>query len=105
MFRTSDPAVLTSIEVPKPIQSKSNEGGAVIDDNVSKILKFIYNNQNFEVIKNDINEGNVAVILNQAYVMKCEKLIEFLVEMITGSLLTPENATRFYLDSILVSVL
>ena len=71
VFRTSDPEKLTSIEIPLPIKTKSNEGATVIDEHVSKILRFIYNNQDFNVIKSDINESNVSILYSQAYTMKC----------------------------------
>ena len=34
VFRTSDTAILTSIDIPMPIKTKSNEGGTVIDEHV-----------------------------------------------------------------------
>lgn len=40
----SDQAILTEIEIPLPVKTKSNEGGTVIDEHVTKILKFMYNN-------------------------------------------------------------
>ena len=42
VFRTSDMEVLTSIEVPKPIKTVSNSTGSCSDENVNRILKFIY---------------------------------------------------------------
>jgi len=80
---------LTSIEIPLPIKTKSNEGATVIDEHVAKILRFIYNNQDFNVIKSDINESNVSILYSQAYTMKCQKLIEALDEMIVKTILTP----------------
>ena len=71
VFRTADLEKLTSIEIPLPIKTKSNEGGVVIDEHVAKILRYIYNNQDFNVIKSDINESNVSVLYSQAYIMKC----------------------------------
>jgi hypothetical protein len=85
VFRTGDPEKLTttaSIEIPLPIKTKSNEGATVIDENVAKILKFIYNNQDFNVIKSDINESNVSILYSQAYTMRCEKLLAALDDMI-----------------------
>jgi hypothetical protein len=89
VFRSSDPAVLTSVDIPLPIKTKSNEGSTVIDEHFSKILRFIYNNQDFGVIKSDINESNVSIIYSQAYIMRCEKLLPMLDDMIVKSILTP----------------
>jgi hypothetical protein len=43
VFRTCDAAVLTQIEIPKPIKTSSKEG-AISDEIVNRILKYIYHN-------------------------------------------------------------
>lgn len=52
------------------------------------------------MIKGEINEKNVSAFYSQAYVMKCQKLMGFLDDLIVNELLTPANCTQFYLDSI-----
>lgn len=70
------------IEVPKPIATSQNHDGQVSDENVNRILKYIYHNQDFKVIRNEINESNVSSFYAQAQIMKCTKLIADLDELI-----------------------
>jgi hypothetical protein len=70
------------------------------DENVNRILKYIYNNQDFNVIKKEINEQNVSAFYSQAYVMRCENLIKNLESMIVKEILKASNSTEFYLDAI-----
>ena len=45
VFRTCDPAVLTQIEIPKPIKTSSKEG-AISDEMVNRILKYTSGSRN-----------------------------------------------------------
>ena len=42
-------------------------------------------------------------MISQAHVMECEKLLEELYDMLINEILTPDNASIFYLDAIAVS--
>lgn len=97
-----DPATFY-VEVPRPILTSQNQQSHVSEENVNKILKYIYNNQDFSVIKSEISEKNVTSLYAQAFVMKSSRLLKQLEEMIVNELLNPENSTQFYLDSIRVS--
>jgi len=91
------------VEVPRPIQTSQNQTGEVSDENVNRILKFIYHNQDFSVIKSQVTALNVSSFYSQAFVMKCSNLLRQLDDMIVNELLSPENCSQFYLDSIRVS--
>ena len=79
--------------------------GTSTDENVQRILKYIYNNQSFAVIKGELNEENIPSLYAQAYVCKCQNLLKHLETLIINEVLNPENATMFYLEAIHVSVL
>ena len=93
------------IEVPRPPSTLQNPTNEVSDENVNRILKYIYNNQDFAVIRPEISELNVQSFYAQAQVMKCTKLIADLDNLIITELLKPTNCTQFYLESIRVSIL
>ena len=80
---------LTYIEVPKPVKTASQTSATVTDDHVLRIMKYIYNNQNFDCIKEGINDTNMSAIYAQAYVMKCKNLLKALDDMIVNVLLKP----------------
>lgn len=97
------PGELPSVEIPKPMKTACNPNSNCSDEIVNRILKFIYNNQDFSVIKKEITETNVMGLYSQAFMMKCTFLLNFLDEMIVEELLSPENCSAFYLDAIRVS--
>ena len=86
--------------MPKPVKTCTQTSTTVNDENVLRILKFIYNSQNFDVIKAEINDSNMSGLYAQAFVMQCTNLLAKLDDMIVNVLLKPANATLFYLDSI-----
>ena len=90
------------IEIPVPVLTKSCDG-KTSDEHINRIMKYIYHNQKFDVIKGELTEDNVSSLLSQAYVMKCVNLIKDLEKLIIHEILNPENAAKFYLDSIYVS--
>ena len=60
MFRTSNLEVLTQAEIPLPIKTSTNQQGLCSDENVNRILKYVYHNQDFKVIKSEVNATNVS---------------------------------------------
>ncbi len=74
--------------------------GDQVDDAVSKILKYIYCNQNFDVIRDEINENNATFLLSQSHTLKAESLKKHIEHSIIEKLLKPENCTQFYLESL-----
>lgn len=91
---------LTVVQVPKPTKTNSNPNSQVKDDHVNRILKYIYHNQDFLIIKKEITDSNVSDIYAQAFVMKCTNLLKDLDNIIIEELLNPTNCPQFYLDSI-----
>jgi hypothetical protein len=60
VFLREDVSKLTKFDAPKPVKVN----GDMADDNFTKVLKYFYHNQNFAVLKDDINEANAAYILS-----------------------------------------
>lgn len=65
-----------------------------------RIIKYIYHNQDFSIIKHELNEDNICAHFSQAFTMNCTKLIVELEKMIVNEYLNPVNAPHFYLDAI-----
>ena len=63
--------------------------GKSSDEHVNRILKYTYNNQNFDVIKGELNEDNVSALFSQAYVLKCVNLLKELEKLIINEMLNP----------------
>ena len=101
VFCQSNMEILKSVDVPRPINTDPAKAqNAVSDEHVNKIVKYMYHNQDFKVIKKEINEANVSAFYSQVHVMRCTKLLEALEDMIVHELLTPVNSSLFYVDSI-----
>jgi hypothetical protein len=60
LFLTEDAAKITQFDFPKPIPVN----GEVMDDAVSKILKYFYYNHDFSVIADEINDSNATFMLS-----------------------------------------
>lgn len=71
-----------------------------MDDAVSKILKYFYCNQNYDVIKDEINDHNATFLLSQSYTLKAESLKKNIEHSIIEKVLNPDNCTQFYLESL-----
>jgi hypothetical protein len=95
VFLTEDVSKITKFDAPKPIPVNGDA-----DDALSKILKFIYNNQNFEVIKEEINENNAIFLMSQAHTLKSDYLKSCIEGVIIEKILKPDNCTSLYLDSL-----
>ena len=96
LFLREDVSKLTKFDAPKPVKVS----GDIADDTLSKVLKYFYHNQNFAVIKDDINEANAAFILSQAFVLKAESLKKNIEHQIIDKILNADNCTQYYLDSL-----
>jgi len=55
---------LQSLEIPKPYPTASDETGEVKQDMVSRILKYIYHNQDLSAIKSEITEANISQMMS-----------------------------------------
>ena len=75
---------LPKIRAPNPFNQKNELHS---DDQVSRILKYIYANQNIAIIRDEINDENFYSLYAQAYALGCERLLEDLRELAITSLL------------------
>lgn len=96
VFLHEDPVKLTQFEAPRPIPVNGDK----MDDAVAKILKYFYYNQDFNVIKDEVNENNATFLLSQAFVLRAESLKAALEDLIVKKLLKPTNVSKFYLESL-----
>ena len=48
----------------------------VTEDPVKPVMKYLYNMEDFSVIKSEINETNVVFIFSLAYAMRMPKLLK-----------------------------
>ena len=92
-----------TVDVPLPVKTGHMKDSISSDENVNRILKYIYNNQLYDVIKAEVNESNISQLYAQAHICRCTRLLAELENHITNEILNPSNAIQFYLDSILVS--
>ena len=67
---------------------------------MSRILKYLYANQNIAVIRDEINEQNFYSLYAQAFALGCERLLEDLRELAVTSLLNDQTVIKLYLDAI-----
>ena len=88
---------LPRVVVPQPFNQKNEIHS---DDQVSRILKYLYANQNIAIIRDEINDENFYSLYAQAYAMGCERLLEDLRELAITSLLNDQTVLKLYLDAI-----
>ncbi|CDW80143.1 e3 ubiquitin-protein ligase hectd1 [Stylonychia lemnae] len=84
--------------IPKHISTKSN----FIDDPFPRVMEYVYSNQDFEKIKQDVDENNVSNIYSLAYSLKVTQLKGDLERCIVNNFLNPETCCQFYLEAIRV---
>lgn len=98
VFKEHKVKELKTVTIPEPLFTESGKNAS--DDQILRILKYVYSNQNIYSIKDMITETNVFAIYAQAYVLKMKKLMADLAEIICSNILTQDNCTVFYYDSI-----
>lgn len=97
LFRKYDQKALPEVTVPKPFNQIYENNS---DDQVIRILKYIYGSQDIYKIKNEISCENIFNLYAQAYALRCEKLMGDLTSVIIEDLLSNETVAHFYQDSI-----
>ena len=70
------------------------------DDQVSRILKYLYNSQNIDCISEEITEQNYYSLYAQAFALKCDKLLKELTKLAITSLLTENNVCHMFHDAV-----
>lgn len=88
---------IQSINVPQP-WNQSYESSS--DDQVARILKYLYSNQNFNEIRDEVTEKNIYNLYSQAYALKCEQLLKDLCLHIIDRLMNTENVVHFLQEAI-----
>lgn len=88
---------LPTVRVPEPFNQKNEMHS---DDQVSRILKYIYGNQNIGLIRDEINEENFYSLYAQAWALGCERLLEDLRVLSITSLLNERTVLKLYLDAV-----
>lgn len=72
----------------------------MISDPTPKVLNYIYNNQNFDVLRPDLDEKTTPNVYSLAHVLEMKKLKDELEHYIQEKILDPENVTKFYLEGL-----
>lgn len=98
IFREYPVKELKTVGIPAPMTTISGNGAS--DDQIKRILKYVYSNQDIYKIQDEVNEQNVFAIYAQAYALEMHKLMSDLTNIIKTTLLTQDNCTQFYADSI-----
>ena len=88
---------LPRIRVPQPFNQKHELHS---DDQVSRILKYIYSNQQIAMIRDEINEDNFYSLYAQAFSMSCVNLLKDLRELAVTSLMNEVTVMKLYNDAV-----
>lgn len=88
---------LTKINVPQPL-NQSYETSS--DDQIARILKYLYSNQNFDEIREEVTEKNIYNLYSQAYALRCDQLLKDLCHHIIDRLMVIENVAHFLQEAI-----
>jgi len=96
LFTTENQELVERFKIPAFIETKS----AVTEDPYEKVFTYMYCDQQFSNIKEELSPNNVFQIYSVAYTLKIKKLINDLEDFIVNELLDSENSINFYLDGI-----
>jgi hypothetical protein len=73
----------------------------VTEDPMDKILAYLYNLQDFDFIKKELNNKNVVPLYAMAYILEMPKLLQDLEDYIIDEVLVDESqCVRFYNEGI-----
>ena len=97
VFAKHPVADMPTVKVPAPFNQKCEQHS---DDQVSRILKYIYGNQNIGLIREEVSIDNFFSLYAQAYALGCERLLEDLRELSITSLLNDSTCLKLYLDAV-----
>ncbi len=91
------------IEIPEKIDPKISK---TEDDSVIPvILKYLYNNQEFETIKSELNFQNCFSLLSLSQALEISALSNSLGEYISNNILNTENCGKIYYESLVVIII
>lgn len=96
LFTKEDQLLVVNFKIPAFIQTNL----PVIEDPYTKAFSYMYCDQQFHKIKDELNSKNVFHLYSVAYTLKIRKLIHDLEDLIVTDLLNNENWVSLYLDGI-----
>lgn len=96
LFTKENQEHVLNFRIPAPIQTKA----AMNEDPYNNVFTYMYCNQSFASIKDNISPNNVFQLYSVAYTLRVKKLINDLDNLIVNELLDRENCINFYLDGI-----
>ena len=96
LFTTENQELVLKFKIPPLVETKSSMAG----DPYSKAFAYMYCDQTFAKIKDELSPNNVFQLYSVAYTLKIKKLINDLEHLIVTELLDSENCINFYLDAI-----
>ena len=88
---------LPQVCVPEPYNERHELHS---DDQVSRVLKYIYGNQNIGLIRDEINEQNFFSLYSQAFALGCDRLLDDLRELAVTALLNDQTVLKLYRDAV-----
>ena len=88
---------LPQVRVPEPYNERHELHS---DDQVSRVLKYIYGNQNIGLIRDEINEQNFFSLYSQAFALGCDRLLDDLRELAVTALLNDQTVLKLYRDAV-----
>jgi hypothetical protein len=95
-FTKENQELVTDFRIPPLVETKS----AMTGDPYAKAFSYMYCDQTFAKIKDDLSPNNVFQLYSVAYTLRIRKLINDLENLIVNELLDSENWINFYLDGI-----
>jgi hypothetical protein len=88
---------MREVAVPAPYNQAYENNS---DDQVIRIFKYFYANQDFKSIQEEISDKNIYALYSQAYAMRCDKLLQELNRHIISNMLSVNNVAHFLQESI-----
>lgn len=96
LFTKENQELVTDFRIPPLVETKSGVTG----DPYNRAFTYMYCDQTFAKIKDDISPNNVFQLYSVAYTLRLKKLVDDLEQLIVNELLDSENCINFYLDGI-----
>ena len=88
----------TIVQLPEPIVSTVSQGN--LKESIELVMKYCYANQDFNVIRNDLNIDNVFTVLSIAHCLGIKSLMLSLERFVVESVVSEENATKIVNEAI-----
>lgn len=96
LFTKENQELVTKFKIPAPVATKAVQN----EDPYNIAFSYIYTDQTFSKIKDQLSPNNVFQLYSVAYTLRIKKLIHDLEHFIVEELLDSENCINFYLDGI-----